>query len=168
MRQQDPSKSRIELRCRIRKLCSEDLDSLSRIYSDSILQLGNEYYSAEQVTAWASFSADTEEFNAWLIDATTLVAVDTSDTCLGFGSFQSQGRVSSLFVAPEFQRMGLGSKLLERLMEEARSRAFAMITTEASEFSRPLFEKYGFVITEVERSKFKGVDFTRYAMQARI
>jgi putative acetyltransferase len=39
------------------------------------------------------------------------------------------------------------------------------VTTEASEFSKPLFEKHGFTVTEVEHTTCKGVEFTRYAMR---
>jgi len=152
----------------IRRLRTEDCEALAKIFSDSILQSGEVHYSAEQRIAWASFSRDLEEFRAWLEDAMTLVAVDDDGTCVGFGGLQPQGRVSSLFVAPQFQRRGIASGLLERLLAEARSREIALVTAEASEFSRPLFEKYAFTIREVEHVCFKDVDFTRYAMETRI
>jgi hypothetical protein len=37
--------------------------------------------------------------------------------------------------------------------------------TEASEFSKPLFEKFGFETIEVEHMVQKGVEFKRYRMQ---
>ena len=155
------------MQCRIREFQPEDVDALARIFRGAILELGEEYYSPEQVTAWASFSDDADEFRAWVSDAMTLIAVD-GDECLGFGSLQPQGRISALFVAPEYSRRGVASKLLAHLLQEAGSRGFEVVTAEASEFSRPLFGKFGFSVREVEHTRFRGVDFTRYAMRARI
>ena len=156
------------MQCQIRQLDSRDIDSLARIYTGSNLELGTTCYTPEQVEAWSSYSDDAEDFSAWLTGAKTFVAVDEHDECLGFGGLEPKGRVSSLFVAPQHRRKGIASRLLERLIEEAKILGFEVVTTEASEFSKPLFEKHGFVITEVEHSEFKGVDFTRYAMQVRI
>jgi putative acetyltransferase len=103
----------------------------------------------------------------WVSDAMTLIAVAENE-CLGFGSLQSQGRISALFVAPGYGRQGIASQLLAHLLAEARSRGFEVVAAEASEFSRSLFGKYGFSVTEVEHTRFRGVAFTRYAMRAHI
>lgn len=54
---------------------------------------------------------------------------------------------------------------MQRLIAEAESRGLQELTTEASEFSKPLFEKFGFAVCNLEYTHFKGVDFTRYAMR---
>ena len=64
--------------------------------------------------------------------------------------------------------MGIATSLLSRLLGEARSRGFAVVTAEASEFSKPLFEEFGFCVSEVEHTQFKGVDFSRYSMRVRV
>lgn len=152
----------------IRQIRSQDFNSLARIFSESILHIGHKCYSPDQVAAWSSFASDTKKFQAWLGRAMTFVAVNESDECLGFGGLEPHGRISSLFVAPDFMRMGIASRLVERLLIEARSRRLEVLTTAASEFSKPVFEKYGFSVTAVEHTQFKGIDFSRYAMQARI
>ena len=152
----------------IRKYQDSDLPALAKIYRGSIRHLGAECYTKEQVEAWSGFSEDIQAFDNWLKGATTLVAVDSENACVGFGGLEAHGRISSLFVSPEWMRKGVGSGVLGHLLEEAGSRAFSVVTTEASEFSRPLFEQHGFVVTEIEQTEFKGVKFTRYAMQARL
>lgn len=149
----------------IREYQHADLTALAGIYRNSIHYLGGTRYSREQVAAWASFPDNKLDFEYWLKCATTFVAVDSDDACIGFAGLEDHGRISALFVAPGWMRKGVGYRLLECLLEEARLRAFAMLTTEASEFSRPLFEKFGFVVREIEHTEFKGVRFTRYAMQ---
>lgn len=152
----------------IRKYQNSDLPALANIYRGSIRHLGTESYSKEQVEVWSSFSDDIQDFENWLKGATTFVAVDSNNACVGFGGLEEHGRISSLFVASEWMRKGVGTGLLGRLLEEARLHALTMVTTEASEFSRPLFEKCGFVVREIEYTEFKGVKFTRYVMQTRI
>jgi putative acetyltransferase len=152
----------------IRQARPQDFESLARIYSDSIRHVGREFYSPAQVDAWSSYAGDTEEFRAWLDRSTTFVAVDRSDECLGFAGLEPRGRIASLFVAPACMRQGIAGNLVRHLLAEARSRGLEVVTTEASEFSKPVFEKCGFTVTEMEFTRFKGVDFSRYAMRVRL
>lgn len=152
----------------IRTAEAADLRSLAKIYRDAVDHLGSEHYSPEQVAAWSSFADSTEEFRDWILGATTFIVENPDGDRLGFGGLQSRGRIASLYVAPEAMRSGVGSQLLERLLEEARSKEMRSVTTEASAFSRPLFQKYGFRMVRVEQTLFKGVEFTRYLMRARI
>lgn len=142
-----------------------DLHSLANIYSDSIRYLGPQFYSESQVAAWSSFPDDLESFKNWVTTSTTFVAVNDEGNCLGFGGLESARRISALFVAPEFHRMGVANSLLKHLLEAAKALNTSIVTTEASEFSKPLFEKFGFAVREVEHTEFKGVAFTRSAMQ---
>jgi putative acetyltransferase len=120
------------------------------------------------VEAWACFSDDSVAFNAWLDSATTFVAVSEANACLGFGGLQQDGRVASLFVSPDVMRTGIGSALLERLIQEAGRLGYRVLTTAASELSRPLFERHGFGLSGVEHTEFKGVAFSRYLMDLRL
>jgi len=147
---------------------STDLHSVAQIYRTSIQDLGSQHYSAKQVAAWSSFPEDLESFAAWLESAKTFVAVEPSDIAVGFGGIQENGRISSLFVAPTEMRKGIGSAILSCLIAEAQFRKLQTLSTEASEFSRPVFEKFGFTVSEIENIQFKGVAFTRYVMHAHI
>lgn len=152
---------------RVRAARPDDINALARIFRESVLQIEPGDYTPEQIAAWASFADDTDDFVAWINGATTLVAVDLHDECLGFGGLEAQGRVASLYVAPDAMRQGIASDLLRRLMEEARESGLEWLTTEASEFSKPVFERLGFMVAEVECAEYKGVDFIRYRMRAR-
>ncbi|GJL53777.1 MAG: putative N-acetyltransferase YafP [Nitrospirales bacterium] len=138
---------------------------LGDIYRTAILTAGQEYYSDEQVTAWASYPDDKDEFARWVQEASTVVAIAEHLGPVGFGGLEKTGRIASLFVRPEYMRQGVASALLKRLMSEAESQGMRELTTQASEFSKPLFEKFGFEVTNIERTTFKNVDFTRYVMR---
>jgi putative acetyltransferase len=153
---------------RVREYQNADLPSVATIYTSSIRHLGAGYYSGDQIAAWLSFPEHMAGFERWINKATTFVAVNSHDEGIGFGGIEDHGRIASLFVAPAFMRKGVGSRLLMRLLEEARAQRIAVVTTGASDFSRPLFEKFGLGVEEIEHIEFKGVEFSRYAMRARI
>lgn len=150
--------------CRIRRYRHADLPSLTTIYASAIRHLGPLHYSPAQVRAWSGFCAETERFKNWIEHATTFVAVSEDGRCAGFGGLENDRHIASLFVAPDFQRSGIASRLLTRLLEEARTRGANTVTAKASEFSKPLFEKFGFEVQEIEHTERDGVELSRYAM----
>ena len=150
--------------CRIRSYTESDLPRLARVYRDAIRGVGAQYYTPEQIDAWSSFAEDTGEFRQWLDEAAIFVAENELAAPVGFAGLEERGRISSLFVAPEAMRRGVGSALLARLMHEVSERRLTRVTTDASEFSRPLFEKFGFKVRRTEHTTFRGVDFERYVM----
>lgn len=154
--------------CDIRRYRSCDLRSLGRIYAASIRHLGPQRYTESQVAAWSSFPDEGGRFANWIEDASTIVAVTEQGECIGFGGIEESGHITALFVSPPYQRRGVGSRLLERLLSVAGDSGCRTVSTAASEFSRPLFERFGFRVQEIEQTVFKDVTFQRYLMQSRI
>lgn len=152
----------------IRHYHGEDVTHLAELYLAAIRHHGHQYYTPEQVAAWSGFADNHEGFERWVEAATTFVAVAENNLCIGFGGLEEPGRISSLYVAPDFQRHGVGSSLIQQLFAEANTRAIKTLTTEASEFSRPLFAKFGFTLKKLEFTEFRGVRFSRYVMQVRL
>ena len=150
---------------RIRRYRKNDLNKLAEIYQTSIKFLGISYYTQQQVEAWANYFNDSDKFEDWLMESSNFVAVDKADICIGFGGFEMHGRISSLFVSPQAMRKGVGSALLEHILKKAASEGINELTTQTSEFSKPLFEKYGFGVKEIEETVIDGVEFRRYVMQ---
>lgn len=151
----------------IRKYQSEDLDTLAKIYADSIRHLGPTAYSESQIEAWSSF-AKHAEFANWIELATTFVAVAQNGVIIGFAGFSKSGYVSAVFVTPLYQRIGVGSSLLTKVLSAMKSLGFKQVASHASEFSRPLFEKFGFTVSEIEHTEVNGIGISRYAMQTHI
>ena len=52
--------------------------------------------------------------------------------------------IMNMYTIPEYRERGIASRLLEYLIEEARSRSCLKVTLNASQMGRPLYEKYGF------------------------
>ncbi len=145
----------------IRPMQPEEQDALRTLYRRAIEHAGPQAYTPEQVAAWARF-ANEAEFADWVTGAQTFVAQDASGRLQGFGALATPDHLSALFVAPEFMRQGVGTALLEMLLQQADTKH--AVTVAASEFSKPLFERYGFEVECVEQSRRDGVVLTRYAM----
>jgi len=147
----------------IRTATEDDLPSLRSIYVDSVRALAPGVYTAEQVEAWATFTDTGESFRRFILDATTYVALEHGLT-VGFCGIEGDGHVASLYVAARAMRRGVGSRLLAWAIEHAPRSKRVALYVEASEFSMPLFSKFGFVLTRKERAPYNGVEFDRYAM----
>ena len=53
--------------------------------------------------------------------------------------------IMNMYTKPEYRRKGIALKTLNLLVEAAKSRGITVISLEATDMGRPLYEKYGFV-----------------------
>lgn len=58
--------------------------------------------------------------------------------------------IMNMYTDPEYRRRGIAYKTLEYLVADVKSKGITMITLEATDAGRPLYEKYGFRIMESE------------------
>ena len=58
--------------------------------------------------------------------------------------------IMNMYTREEYRRRGVASLLLDKLVEESRSRGVNSISLEATDIGRPLYEKYGFALLEHE------------------
>ncbi len=147
----------------IRPMAPGEEHELSRLYQDSVLGLGPTHYSPEQVAAWASFGNEREAFTDFVCVPWTVVAEDATGL-IGFAGLEDDGHVPSLYVRHDRARRGVGSRLLEAVLQEAASRGMNRLYAEASLFSRSVFEKAGFQCERMEHSERRGVLFDRFLM----
>ena len=58
--------------------------------------------------------------------------------------------IMNMYTLPEYRRQGIAYKTLDLLVAEAKKRNIKMISLEATEQGKPLYDKYGFVKMEDE------------------
>ena len=148
----------------LRLATAADVPALAALYADTARALGAGCYTPLQVAAWAGFGAATPAFFDYVMQARTWVAEAPAGTVLGFCGIASQGEVHSLYVRAGHGRQGLGGALLEHALTQARVAGSLRFAAWATPFSRPLFERAGFVLARSVREPFEGVMFERYRM----
>ncbi len=70
-----------------------------------------------------------------------------------------------MFVHPEFQGLGIASRLLSRVEEEALKLGFSQIYTEASRTARPFFERRGFRVVKKQVVEKRGQSLENFLME---
>ncbi len=149
---------------KIRVATESDLAELAELYRYSVLAIAPQYYQAEQVQMWASFPSSPEWGRDFILKPVTFVA-ETNNQILGFSGLEPDGHVASLYVHGDHGRQGIGSSLLTAVLDFAHTQQITHLHTEASEVSKPLFEKFGFQVHETEQALRNGVQFQRYLMR---
>lgn len=151
----------------LRPYRSDDAPALTDLYMRSVLHYGPRAYSAEQVAVWATL-ATIERTTARCTDGRhVLVAQDGTGCVLGFGDLEADGHLDFLYVAPEAERLHVGSLLYAALEAHARGRGLSRIFVEASELARPLFERRGFTVLGRNDLSLQGVAIHNYRMEKR-
>ena len=152
----------------IRPYRETDNAHLADLYEETVRRLAPVLYSPEQVEAWAMAARDSEHFHAMLTNGQTFVAVDSLNSPIGFAGVEPSGRVASLYVAADSTRKGIGSSLLQHIIQHATKGRLPLLWSEASFLSRVVFERHNFAVENAEHVMFNGVKFKRWIMRQRL
>ena len=147
----------------LRQITIKDQLELKKVYFDSIQSLNEKIYSQEQKRAWSSQAWDNPNFdksitqgNGWLLSEKGIV--------IAFAIRYPRNRIALFYCKGNFQRKGLGSKLLLKLESEAKKEGLDSLTTEASLISYKLFIKNEWEIIRKEKIIINNIFFERYKM----
>lgn len=141
-----------------------DIPQLAKLYQQTVLAIAPQCYSQAQTQMWASFASDLASFRQFILQATTFIATDETGI-LGFAGIAEDGHVTSAYVRSDRIRQGIGSTLMQTLLDYAKSHNIQRLYAEASEFSLGLFKKFGFHIYDTEIVDRQGVQFKRYLVE---
>ena len=142
---------------------------MARLHFEAVRQLGSRRYSPEQVAAWAPEPADPALTHARAGDGRiTLVAEGGDGEILAYGELERDGHIDHLYCHPAASGSGLAQRLLEALVEHARSSGVPRLYVEASELARGLFQRNGFMVLRRRDFELRGVAIHNYAMERRL
>jgi GNAT superfamily N-acetyltransferase len=144
----------------LRQIVPNDHSLLREIYADAIESQAGLLYSQEQVQAWAALAwlpgildRTFEEGSGWISGEDAAFAIRYPST-----------RLALLYCRGSAARQGHASQLLVQVEEDARRHGIDRLTTEASQFSRPLLERCGWRMVAPETIAIGGVEFERFRM----
>jgi len=151
----------------IRVAHESDIPQLADLYSQTVQAHGLEHYTLEQTQTWASFALSKKLFRRFILDVTTFVAGDDTGI-VGFAGIGADGHIASLYVRHDCLHQGIGSALMEVILEYGKSQEIKRLYAEASRFSLGLFQKFGFQVYDREIVERKGVEFERDLVELRL
>lgn len=155
------------MECDIRIATESDVEPLGELFVDAIRTAGPQSYTPPQVESWAASVCDRARFRAFILNPTTFFAVDQTGP-IGFCGIEDNGHIASVYLRGDRQRRGIGTRLIQHVLELATERRMARLYAEASEFSLPLFLKMGFQTVGTETVELNGEFFVRHLVELHI
>lgn len=138
----------------IRPALDVDLEGIRSIYNDAVVNT---------TAIWNEVAVDLANRRAWLADRTAagfpvLVAVDAAGAVLGYASYGTWRAIDgfrhtvehSVYVRADQRGAGLGARLLEALIAEARQAGLHVLVAaieSENQASIRLHQRFGFTIT---------------------
>ena len=152
---------------RTRPYAAADLDALIVLFQTAVRSLAGVEYTFEQVLAWAPDGVDRDHWRVRLAASSAWVAT-SGDRAMGFISLEWDGHIDMLYVHPDFQRRGVASTLLQRLVASAAARGLDRLFTEASITAKPFFERQGFRVIAAQEVIRLGEPLANFRMERRL
>jgi putative acetyltransferase len=141
----------------------DDAEAVADVYRDAVKTIGPQAYTLEQVSMWALYPEDINEFRVRLSRGHTLLAVEQGQI-LAFGQLEPDDHLAFIYCSGKHGRRGIGSAIYRLLEAHAIAQGTARICTEASRISRPFFAKHGYELIEREVAVRHGIEFERFRM----
>ncbi|WP_223848589.1 GNAT family N-acetyltransferase [Lactococcus lactis] len=126
----------------IRNYESKDLDEVINLFKNTIFEINISDYTLEQVKAWVD--VDTELFDDNL-GKTYARVISNHEQLVGFGNIDDKGYIDLFYVSADYQRQGVGQKLLNDLEKSSNYTSFMV---NSSITTKPFFEKMGYKETK--------------------
>jgi putative acetyltransferase len=153
---------------RIRAFEAADTHALARLFHASVHGAGIRHYSPEQVAAWSPSVPDPGTYVRRAQTRTLLVAVDDEGAIVGYGDLEPDGHIDHLYCHPDKLRAGVGTAICTGLEAAARTAGIAVLSVEASEGARGLFERQGFTLGSRNDLLFDGAILHNYRMSKQL
>lgn len=131
----------------IRSFKPSDADALRAVFYSSVHGLARNFYTPEQLAAWAPATYDRSSWMQRLSANKPFIAL-AGDSIAGFADLQDGGYIDQFFVAPAFARRGVGSLLMDHIVQSARGRSMSALHSNVSLAAEALFARHGFRVTE--------------------
>ena len=135
----------------IRKYQASDCADLAELFYSTVHTANAKDYSKEQLDAWAPRSRNLKDWNR------------DFEKHIRFGDIEENGYLDRLFVRPNYQRMGIGTAICNKLEGAVQGNVF----THASITAKPFFEKRGYKVIKRQTVKRRGVLLTNFVMEYR-
>ncbi|NLF31237.1 MAG: GNAT family N-acetyltransferase [Planctomycetes bacterium] len=148
----------------IRPATPADVPQIVRLFYETVHAVCAADYTPAQLDAWAPAVPGQRAWAGRLATRTTFVA-DDGGTIAGFAELQRDGHIDCFYTHKSYQRLGVGSALLERLERHARAAGLGRLTADVSLTARAFFEHRGFRVVRPQSVVRGGVRLDNLRME---
>jgi GNAT superfamily N-acetyltransferase len=147
----------------LRQITIKDQLELKKVYFESIQSIDEKIYSKKQKSAWCSQAWDNPNFEKSITQGKGWIFSENG-IIIAFATRYPFNRISLFYCRGKFQRKGYGSKLINKIENEAKKEGLNTLSTEASLISYKLFLKNEWEIIRKEKVIINNIFFERYKM----
>lgn len=148
----------------VRRFRLGDEAALFRVYFSAIHEVAARDYSPEQVEAWAPADLDADLWTSRVRGIRPFV-VEHGGEIVGYADVQPGGYIDHFFVSGAHPRQGIGTKLMARIHEEAKSLGLTELTSDVSKTAESFFALHGFRVIERRFPVLRGVTLQNALMR---
>ncbi len=148
----------------IRPATLEDIPEITSVFRDTIVLINAKHYSEKQIKVWASGADDIEEWEKRITKLYFIVA-EINNTIVGFAYLKNGNYFDGLSVHKDFQRQGIGSKLLRIIESQVMMNDFEVIKSDVSKTALPFFDNKYYEVIKKQKKSFKGEVFENYLVE---
>ena len=117
-----------------------DQNEVCKLHEDTVRNINDKDYSKEQIETWPGILDNYSKLGDSLMNSNSYVAV-IADKIVGFGDISNAGHISRLYPHKDFQGLGIGSKILSKLEEKAKSLGLKEINLESTISAKSFYQK---------------------------
>ncbi len=143
---------------------NSDIPGISRLYYDTIHHINSHDYTREQIDAWAPAVPESafwkERFKKYHV-----YVAEEDRYVVGFTELDTMGHIDCFFVHYEWQRRGVGTRLMDRLMATAEREKMLRLFAEVSITAVPFFRDREFVVLRENETIRRNVKLKQFSME---
>lgn len=148
---------------KIRDVQPDDAQALYTLFYESVHQVAIRDYNFEQRKAWAPIDYDQQ---AWVerLAKNKPYVVEQQGQPVAFADLQANGYIDQFFVSAHMPRQGIGTYLMQHLLQQAKLHHMPLLFSNLSISAQPFFQHFDFVIVQQQMPVVRGVALSNALM----
>lgn len=126
---------------KLRKITAADLPALKELFLRSVYEIAGHDYTPAQCDAWTAAAQNPQWPERFL--RTWTIGIFIQGQLAGFANLEAPDQLDCFYVHPEFQKQGVGTKLLNAVINKAACSGAQTLRADVSLSARPFFKHHG-------------------------
>lgn len=152
----------------IRHARPDDCPQIARLYYATVRQVNARHYTPVQIRAWAPEVYPAAYWRRRQGQYLAVFVAESAGVITGFTELEPDGGIDCFYVHHAWQGCGVGSRLLARLVAEARRRRLPRLYADVSLTAQPFFRRQGFRVVRRQTRYYRHQFFRQFFMEKRL